>query len=75
MDVLSVTGGKDQDAYEEEYPAAYVGVGQQLQQRQSPTLRSVFYPLLGERVWGWSGHIIDIVAVLVRDGHGRRSGG
>ena len=28
------------------------------------TLRSVFYPLLGERVWGWSGHIIDIVAVL-----------
>ena len=28
------------------------------------TLRSAFYPLLGERVWGWSGHIIDTIAVL-----------
>ncbi|WP_265500477.1 BCCT family transporter [Paracoccus beibuensis] len=28
------------------------------------TLRSVFYPIFGERVWGWPGHIIDIVAVL-----------
>ncbi len=28
------------------------------------TIRSVFYPLLGERVWGWSGHLIDILAVL-----------
>jgi len=28
------------------------------------TIRSCFYPLLGERVWGWSGHIIDILAVL-----------
>ena len=28
------------------------------------TLRSVFYPLLGERVWGWPGHIIDILAVF-----------
>lgn len=28
------------------------------------TLRSAFYPLLGERVWGWPGHIIDIVAVF-----------
>jgi BCCT family betaine/carnitine transporter len=28
------------------------------------TIRSVFYPLLGDRVWGWPGHIIDIVAVL-----------
>lgn len=28
------------------------------------TMRSVFYPLLGERVWGWPGHIIDILAVL-----------
>ncbi len=28
------------------------------------TIRSVFYPLLGERVWGWPGHIIDILAVL-----------
>lgn len=28
------------------------------------TIRSVFYPLLGERVWGWPGHIVDILAVL-----------
>jgi BCCT family betaine/carnitine transporter len=28
------------------------------------TIRSVFYPLLGERVWGWPGHIIDILAIL-----------
>ncbi|MCA6060509.1 MULTISPECIES: BCCT family transporter [Thalassolituus] len=28
------------------------------------TIRSVFYPVLGERVWGWPGHIIDIIAVL-----------
>lgn len=28
------------------------------------TIRSVFYPLLGDRVWGWPGHLIDILAVL-----------
>lgn len=28
------------------------------------TIRSIFYPLLGERVWGWPGHVIDILAVL-----------
>ena len=28
------------------------------------TVRSVFYPILGERVWGWPGHIIDILAVF-----------
>ncbi|MGF0536816.1 BCCT family transporter [Agrobacterium sp. ES01] len=28
------------------------------------TLRSVFYPILGERVWGWPGHVIDILAVF-----------
>ncbi len=28
------------------------------------TIRSIFYPILGERVWGWPGHIIDIVAIL-----------
>ncbi|NNL89501.1 MAG: BCCT family transporter, partial [Marinicaulis sp.] len=28
------------------------------------TIRSAFYPLLGERIWGWPGHIIDILAVL-----------
>ncbi len=28
------------------------------------TIRSVFYPLLGERIWGWPGHLIDILAVM-----------
>ena len=28
------------------------------------TLRSAFYPILGERVWGWWGHMIDTVAVF-----------
>ena len=28
------------------------------------TMRSVFYPLLGERIWGWPGHIIDILAII-----------
>ncbi|MEM0984650.1 MAG: BCCT family transporter [Pseudomonadota bacterium] len=28
------------------------------------TIRSAFYPLLGERVWGWPGHVIDLVAVI-----------
>ncbi|MGO1394635.1 MAG: BCCT family transporter [Halomonas sp.] len=28
------------------------------------SMRSVFYPILGERVWGWPGHIIDILAVF-----------
>jgi BCCT family betaine/carnitine transporter len=28
------------------------------------TLRSAFYPILGEKVWGWPGHVIDILAVL-----------
>jgi BCCT family betaine/carnitine transporter len=28
------------------------------------TIRSAFYPLLGERVWRWPGHVIDIVAVF-----------
>ncbi len=28
------------------------------------TLRSAFYPILGERVWGWSGHAIDTLAVF-----------
>lgn len=28
------------------------------------TLRSAFYPLLGDRVWGWPGHVIDIIAVF-----------
>ncbi|MBM4956444.1 BCCT family transporter [Vibrio parahaemolyticus] len=28
------------------------------------TMRSIFYPLFGERIWGWVGHIIDILAVV-----------
>ncbi|MBW4975686.1 BCCT family transporter [Roseovarius mucosus] len=28
------------------------------------TLRSAFYPILGERVWGWWGHVIDTLAVF-----------
>ena len=28
------------------------------------SMRSIFYPLLGERVWGWPGHVIDILAVF-----------
>ncbi len=28
------------------------------------TMRSVFYPVLGERIWGWPGHLIDVLAVF-----------
>ncbi|OOE51523.1 BCCT transporter [Salinivibrio kushneri] len=28
------------------------------------TIRSVFYPLFGERVWGWTGHVIDVLAIV-----------
>jgi len=28
------------------------------------SIRSAFYPILGERVWGWWGHTIDILAVF-----------
>ena len=28
------------------------------------TIRSAFYPIFGERVWGWPGHLIDILAVF-----------
>jgi betaine/carnitine transporter, BCCT family len=28
------------------------------------TLRSAFYPILGERIWGWWGHVIDTLAVF-----------
>jgi len=28
------------------------------------TVRSIFYPIFGERVWGWPGHVIDILAVF-----------
>ncbi|GHG23999.1 BCCT family transporter [Paracoccus aerius] len=28
------------------------------------TLRSILYPIFGERVWGWPGHVVDILAVF-----------
>ncbi|MFL1467465.1 BCCT family transporter [Marinobacter sp. HN1S83] len=28
------------------------------------TIRSAFFPLLRDKVWGWPGHIIDVLAVL-----------
>jgi BCCT family betaine/carnitine transporter len=28
------------------------------------TVRSILYPIFGEKVWGWPGHIIDTLAVL-----------
>ncbi len=28
------------------------------------TIRSAFYPLIGDKSWGWPGHIVDTVAVL-----------
>ena len=28
------------------------------------SIRSIFYPLLGDHAWGWAGHIVDILAVL-----------
>ncbi|SFU76565.1 BCCT family transporter [Halomonas korlensis] len=28
------------------------------------SVRSAFFPILGERVWGWWGHVIDILAVF-----------
>ena len=28
------------------------------------TIRSAFHPIFGERIWGWTGHVIDIMAVF-----------
>ena len=28
------------------------------------TVRSIFHPIFGERIWGWPGHVIDILAVF-----------
>jgi BCCT family betaine/carnitine transporter len=28
------------------------------------SIRSAFYPILGDRTWGWPGHVIDVLAVL-----------
>ncbi|RAH98145.1 BCCT transporter [Acuticoccus sediminis] len=27
-------------------------------------IRTAFYPIFGDRVWGWTGHIIDVIAVF-----------
>ena len=28
------------------------------------SVRSIFYPIFGERIWGWTGHAIDVLAVF-----------
>ena len=28
------------------------------------SIRSIFYPIFGERIWGWTGHVIDTLAVF-----------
>ncbi|HCY84213.1 MAG TPA: glycine/betaine ABC transporter [Desulfobacteraceae bacterium] len=28
------------------------------------TIRSCFFPLLGEKTWGWAGHVIDVISVV-----------
>ncbi|QUM77424.1 BCCT family transporter [Moritella sp. 24] len=28
------------------------------------SIRSVFYPIIGDKAWGWAGHVVDILAVL-----------
>ncbi|MEL7348229.1 MAG: BCCT family transporter [Pseudomonadota bacterium] len=28
------------------------------------TMRSIFYPIFGEKTWGWPGHVVDILAVF-----------
>lgn len=28
------------------------------------SIRSIFYPIFGERIWGWTGHVIDVLAVF-----------
>ena len=28
------------------------------------TIRSVFHPIFGDAVWGWSGHVIDVLAIF-----------
>ncbi len=28
------------------------------------TIRSIFYPIFGEKIWGWPGHVIDTLAVF-----------
>ena len=28
------------------------------------SIRSAFYPLIGDRIWGWPGHIVDLFAIV-----------
>lgn len=28
------------------------------------SIRSIFYPILGDRAWGWAGHLVDVLAVI-----------
>lgn len=47
------------------YAVVSLGLGIFCYNKNLPlTIRSAFYPLLGERVWGWPGHLIDCLAAL-----------
>lgn len=47
------------------YALMALGIGYFAFRKKLPlAIRSCFYPLLGERIHGWPGHIIDILAVL-----------
>ena len=47
------------------YALVGLAVGYVAYRRNLPlTIRSAFYPIFGERVWGWTGHIIDVLAVF-----------
>ena len=47
------------------YAIVGLGLGFFVYNRGMPlTMRSAFYPLLGERIWGWPGHVIDTLAVF-----------
>ncbi|MEM6788983.1 MAG: BCCT family transporter [Myxococcota bacterium] len=47
------------------YALMALGIGYFAFRRKLPiAIRSCFYPLLGERIYGWPGHLVDILAVL-----------
>jgi len=47
------------------YALMALGIGYFAFRKKLPlAIRSCFYPLLGERIHGWPGHLIDILAVL-----------
>ena len=47
------------------YAVVGVSLGYFAFNRKLPlTIRSTFQPLLGEKTWGWVGHLIDIISVL-----------